>query len=220
MGMETGESRRRRTAQGDPAPAAGGGRERCPRCESRDTKFCYYNNYNMSQPRHFCKSCRRYWTLGGTLRNVPIGGATRKRLRPTPASEFRPLPPPPSQQQPPSADTVATSDLPACRSSSLFPGAAAGLLGMDEAFLPSRGRFALGLGLGLGCGAARETAEEMGFGSLGHHAMLWSHPLLDEPEDAWRVGSAGTGGNLAWPDLGRAMSTPACRGGFPAREFN
>jgi hypothetical protein len=50
----------------------------CPRCESRDTKFCYYNNYNTSQPRHFCKSCRRYWTKGGSLRNIPVGGGTRK----------------------------------------------------------------------------------------------------------------------------------------------
>ncbi|OEL19231.1 Dof zinc finger protein MNB1A [Dichanthelium oligosanthes] len=57
------------------APAAG---DPCPRCESRDTKFCYYNNYNTSQPRHFCKSCRRYWTKGGSLRNVPVGGGTRK----------------------------------------------------------------------------------------------------------------------------------------------
>ncbi|KAJ3699241.1 hypothetical protein LUZ61_002946 [Rhynchospora tenuis] len=51
---------------------------KCPRCESTNTKFCYYNNYNLSQPRHFCKSCRRYWTRGGLLRNVPVGGGTRK----------------------------------------------------------------------------------------------------------------------------------------------
>ncbi|XVF63965.1 hypothetical protein PTKIN_Ptkin09bG0129000 [Pterospermum kingtungense] len=50
----------------------------CPRCDSISTKFCYYNNYNLSQPRYFCKSCRRYWTQGGTLRNVPVGGGTRK----------------------------------------------------------------------------------------------------------------------------------------------
>lgn len=50
----------------------------CPRCESINTKFCYYNNYNLGQPRYFCKSCRRYWTRGGTLRNVPVGGGTRK----------------------------------------------------------------------------------------------------------------------------------------------
>ncbi|KAE8669121.1 Dof zinc finger protein DOF5.8 [Hibiscus syriacus] len=29
-------------------------------------------------PRYFCKSCRRYWTQVGTLRNVPVGGGTRK----------------------------------------------------------------------------------------------------------------------------------------------
>ncbi|KAK8962186.1 Dof zinc finger protein DOF5.7 [Platanthera guangdongensis] len=41
-------------------------------------KFCYYNNYSLSQPRYFCKSCRRYWTKGGSLRNVPVGGGCRK----------------------------------------------------------------------------------------------------------------------------------------------
>ncbi|XP_050366073.1 dof zinc finger protein DOF3.7-like [Argentina anserina] len=51
---------------------------RCPRCDSANTKFCYYNNYNLTQPRHFCKTCRRYWTKGGALRNVPIGGGCRK----------------------------------------------------------------------------------------------------------------------------------------------
>ncbi|KAG0499104.1 hypothetical protein HPP92_003795 [Vanilla planifolia] len=40
---------------------------RCPRCDSTDTKFCYYNNYSLSQPRYFCKTCRRYWTKGGSL---------------------------------------------------------------------------------------------------------------------------------------------------------
>ncbi|KAJ0234608.1 Dof zinc finger protein [Hirschfeldia incana] len=50
----------------------------CPRCDSPNTKFCYYNNYNLSQPRHFCKNCRRYWTKGGSLRNIPVGGGTRK----------------------------------------------------------------------------------------------------------------------------------------------
>ncbi|CAL0309331.1 unnamed protein product [Lupinus luteus] len=51
----------------------------CPRCNSMNTKFCYYNNYNMAQPRHYCKTCRRYWTQGGTLRNIPIGGRCHKR---------------------------------------------------------------------------------------------------------------------------------------------
>ncbi|KAI4385099.1 hypothetical protein MLD38_003160 [Melastoma candidum] len=51
---------------------------RCPRCDSSNTKFCYYNNYNITQPRHFCKTCHRYWTKGGALRNEPIGGGCRK----------------------------------------------------------------------------------------------------------------------------------------------
>ncbi|CAO2814685.1 unnamed protein product [Amaranthus hypochondriacus] len=51
---------------------------KCPRCDSTNTKFCYYNNYNLSQPRHYCKSCKRYWTKGGALRNIPIGGGSRK----------------------------------------------------------------------------------------------------------------------------------------------
>ncbi|XP_077253653.1 dof zinc finger protein DOF5.6-like isoform X2 [Tasmannia lanceolata] len=51
---------------------------KCPRCDSAHTKFCYYNNYSLSQPRYFCKTCRRYWTKGGSLRNVPVGGGCRK----------------------------------------------------------------------------------------------------------------------------------------------
>ncbi|XP_055830619.1 dof zinc finger protein DOF5.6-like [Solanum dulcamara] len=53
----------------------------CPRCDSTHTKFCYYNNYSLSQPRYFCKSCRRYWTKGGTLRNIPVGGGCRKNKK-------------------------------------------------------------------------------------------------------------------------------------------
>uniref|UniRef100_A0A7N0TK29 Dof zinc finger protein n=1 Tax=Kalanchoe fedtschenkoi TaxID=63787 RepID=A0A7N0TK29_KALFE len=55
--------------------------ERCPRCNSRNTKFCYYNNYSLNQPRHYCKTCRRYWTQGGVTRNVPVGGANNRRNR-------------------------------------------------------------------------------------------------------------------------------------------
>ncbi|CAL9088376.1 dof zinc finger protein 4-like [Musa acuminata AAA Group] len=63
---------------------------KCPRCDSTNTKFCYYNNYNLSQPRHFCKSCRRYWTKGGILRNVPVGGGCRKSKRPSSSSSSKP----------------------------------------------------------------------------------------------------------------------------------
>ncbi|KAJ8532947.1 hypothetical protein K7X08_015836 [Anisodus acutangulus] len=54
---------------------------KCPRCDSSNTKFCYFNNYSLSQPRHFCKACKRYWTRGGALRNVPVGGGCRRNKR-------------------------------------------------------------------------------------------------------------------------------------------
>ena len=54
----------------------------CARCSSMETKFCYFNNYNVNQPRHFCKGCQRYWTAGGALRNVPIGAGRRKNKLP------------------------------------------------------------------------------------------------------------------------------------------
>lgn len=61
----------------------------CPRCNSLETKFCYYNNYNVNQPRHFCKNCQRYWTAGGTMRNVPVGAGRRKNKHL--ASQYRHL---------------------------------------------------------------------------------------------------------------------------------
>lgn len=54
----------------------------CPRCKSMETKFCYFNNYNVNQPRHFCRGCHRYWTAGGALRNVPVGAGRRKSKPP------------------------------------------------------------------------------------------------------------------------------------------
>ncbi|KAJ1295786.1 hypothetical protein BS78_01G249100 [Paspalum vaginatum] len=60
----------------------------CPRCSSMDTKFCYFNNYNVNQPRHFCKNCQRYWTAGGAMRNVPVGAGRRKNKHAVAASHF------------------------------------------------------------------------------------------------------------------------------------
>ncbi|KAJ6814307.1 putative dof zinc finger protein MNB1A [Iris pallida] len=112
---------------------------KCPRCDSANTKFCYYNNYNLSQPRHFCKACRRYWTKGGVLRNVPVGGGCRKtssssskRSKPKPDNnnnnknssgsgsssdssslnpepEPAPPPPPPAAPQNPNPDPAPTA---------------------------------------------------------------------------------------------------------------
>lgn len=71
--------RQSQNSQSDPLP--------CPRCDSKNTKFCYYNNNNKLQPRHFCKACKRHWTKGGTLRNVPLGGGRKnKRLKTTATS--------------------------------------------------------------------------------------------------------------------------------------
>ncbi|XP_045786310.1 dof zinc finger protein DOF3.4-like [Trifolium pratense] len=81
---DSGESRRSTQPQNRPGPGAPGPEKEnlpCPRCDSTNTKFCYYNNYNYSQPRHFCKGCRRYWTQGGTLRDIPVGGGTRKNAK-------------------------------------------------------------------------------------------------------------------------------------------
>ncbi|XP_051117976.1 cyclic dof factor 2-like [Andrographis paniculata] len=68
----------------------------CPRCNSTDTKFCYFNNYNVNQPRHFCKNCQRYWTAGGTMRNVPIGAGRRRNKTGPAAPHFRRQPSPES----------------------------------------------------------------------------------------------------------------------------
>ncbi|KAL1359612.1 hypothetical protein HN51_004928 [Arachis hypogaea] len=75
--------------------------QKCPRCESTNTKFCYFNNYSLSQPRHFCKTCRRYWTRGGALRNVPVGGGCRrnKRTKGTTTSNNGSKSPPPSSDR-------------------------------------------------------------------------------------------------------------------------
>ncbi|KAE9590350.1 hypothetical protein Lal_00028123 [Lupinus albus] len=55
----------------------------CLRCDSMDTKFCYFNNYNVNQPRHFCKNCQRYWTAGGSVRNLAVGAGRRKNKNST-----------------------------------------------------------------------------------------------------------------------------------------
>lgn len=85
----TGKEQGRNTKKARPAGGSGEPKPRplqdtalnCPRCCSTNTKFCYYNNYNLTQPRYFCKACRRYWTQGGTLRNVPVGGGCRRNKR-------------------------------------------------------------------------------------------------------------------------------------------
>ncbi|XP_028754602.1 dof zinc finger protein DOF5.7-like [Neltuma alba] len=91
MSQENNSPSKEAAAKEDGSPSSGGRKNasarppeqglKCPRCDSPNTKFCYYNNYSLTQPRHFCKTCRRYWTKGGALRNVPIGGGCRKNKK-------------------------------------------------------------------------------------------------------------------------------------------
>lgn len=46
---------------------------RCPRCDSEDTKFCYYNNYNVKQPRYFCKVCSSVQAADSIIYNPGTG---------------------------------------------------------------------------------------------------------------------------------------------------
>ncbi|GJP36774.1 hypothetical protein CLOM_g21246 [Closterium sp. NIES-68] len=82
---EKQEQQEREEREGQPLQGEGGAELKrpttplpCPRCKSLATKFCYFNNYNPNQPRHFCRACQRYWTAGGNLRNVPVGSGRRK----------------------------------------------------------------------------------------------------------------------------------------------
>ncbi|KAK1415565.1 hypothetical protein QVD17_31348 [Tagetes erecta] len=86
---------------------------KCPRCESTNTKFCYFNNYSLSQPRHFCKTCRRYWTRGGALRNVPVGGGCRRNKKNKGARV--------SRSKSPSTTTSSTSNTPISANTSQPP---------------------------------------------------------------------------------------------------
>ncbi|WVZ04922.1 hypothetical protein V8G54_018268 [Vigna mungo] len=83
--------------------------QKCPRCESTNTKFCYFNNYSLSQPRHFCKACRRYWTRGGALRNVPVGGGCRRNKRSRGSSGSSARSPANSDRQTASAGSASTT---------------------------------------------------------------------------------------------------------------
>nr|GMC48935.1 dof zinc finger protein DOF1.2-like [Ipomoea batatas] len=55
----------------------------CCKKESYDTKFRYFNNYNVNQPRYYCRTCRRHWTHGGAQHDIPRGGRSHKGKRST-----------------------------------------------------------------------------------------------------------------------------------------
>ncbi|RCV19282.1 hypothetical protein SETIT_3G371900v2 [Setaria italica] len=172
--------------QQQPPAAAAMGREQCPRCASRDTKFCYYNNYNTAQPRHFCRACRRYWTLGGSIRNVPVGGSTRKR--PRPARPTRALAAATATTTPASSAPFDTSS----SSSPVAPAAAlqGGLLG--SLLLGSASASTL-----LALGAAPLLEGRLGFGpGLGQPALLAGANAAAGDLSRLDFGGAGP---LLWP---------------------
>ncbi|KAL6637268.1 hypothetical protein ACP70R_024840 [Stipagrostis hirtigluma subsp. patula] len=207
---------------------AGGARgEQCPRCASHDTKFCYYNNYNTSQPRHFCRACRRYWTLGGSLRNVPIGGSTRKRPRLAhyPPAARRPTPPPPAPAaryhifgggaaaptMPPPPPSSSSQGL----LGSLFALGAAPLL-EGRAGTTSTTPFDLGLAPpgAFGAGEVGMQMQGLGLRGGGPSPLLWPAGLLgiDGAEDTWKLPGAGAG--ATWPEFSAAAATPPQAGGL------
>ncbi|KAI4356462.1 hypothetical protein L6164_000484 [Bauhinia variegata] len=102
--------------------------QKCPRCDSTNTKFCYFNNYSLSQPRHFCKTCRRYWTRGGALRNVPVGGGCRRNKRTKGSS---------SSKSPASSDRQ-TGSASSTNSASSNSGSAADIVGLGPQVPPLR----------------------------------------------------------------------------------
>ncbi|KAI4383994.1 hypothetical protein MLD38_009769 [Melastoma candidum] len=110
-----------------PQPEAG---LNCPRCDSTNTKFCYFNNYSLSQPRHFCKACRRYWTRGGALRNVPVGGGCRRNKR-AKGGRGRPKSPATSEQA-----VAAASSLPSTSAAATVSGDILGHLATQLTQLP------------------------------------------------------------------------------------
>jgi hypothetical protein len=200
----------------------------CPRCDSTSTKFCYYNNYNLSQPRHFCKSCRRYWTQGGTLRNVPFGGGTRKnatakRTRGTTSS---------SSSSSSSSSTVTNEAAPTDPFPVFPPGVKPELVSHDVGLNENVGGFNfmlssqphgqgfLGLS-GYGLGTIPGFDEMGGFGLgrgvwtfpevgdfAGGSAGNGGAPVPSSGYDTWQLGGADGGGDsFASTDL--AISTPA-----------
>ncbi|KAG2666490.1 hypothetical protein I3843_15G061400 [Carya illinoinensis] len=201
----------------------------CPRCGSTSTKFCYYNNYNLSQPRHFCKSCRRYWTQGGTLRNVPVGGGTRKSITKRSRSTTST-----SSSSSSSSSTVTSEAVPANPISGLPEmvshdvslndnvAVGGGYVGSFNFLLNSQGPGFMGPG-GYGLGSM-PGFDEMGFGLAGGGS--WAFPEVGDfgggsgngasvasaVYNTWQMTGMDAGGlndggdSFASPDL--AISTP------------
>nr|AZL19399.1 transcription factor Dof3 [Diospyros kaki] len=147
---------------------------KCPRCDSTNTKFCYFNNYSLSQPRHFCKTCRRYWTRGGALRNVPVGGGCRRNKRSKAGS---------SSKSPVSGDCQTSSGSSCAVSSNCT---AASILGLTPQLPPLRfmtqlGDYGAGAGdMGINFGGI-STLSEMNFQLGSSNSLGGTEPWRFQP---------------------------------------
>ncbi|OMO97164.1 Zinc finger, Dof-type [Corchorus olitorius] len=149
---------------------------KCPRCESTNTKFCYFNNYSLTQPRHFCKTCRRYWTRGGALRNVPVGGGCRRNKRSKAGS---------SSKSPVSGDRQTASGSSGAVSSN--SGSTTDILGVGGSHLPPL-RFMAPL---------HHFSEFGGGGDIGMNYGTISAPLGGTNDLSFQIGSALASGGAA-----------------------
>jgi Dof domain, zinc finger len=147
----------------------------CPRCSSHNTKFCYYNNYNTAQPRHFCRDCHRYWTQGGALRNIPAPGETtnRKRNRRSSASTAPPTSPGSSKVPRIRVDQAPASGV------SLMAGSALAAIGMTSP--PPPILFGEGIGMVGGGFPLRPTLSLFNQGLPGLRGFQPFNPLMMPP---------------------------------------
>ncbi|KAF7136516.1 hypothetical protein RHSIM_Rhsim08G0231700 [Rhododendron simsii] len=178
---------------------------KCPRCDSTNTKFCYYNNYNLSQPRHFCKNCRRYWTKGGALRNIPVGGGTRKNSKRS------------SNPKPKTTPSSSSSSVPKIEQSSVFNSPA---VDQDRRMLDVGGSFSSLLTGQFGNfldgldphGSLGQLGEFGGDPNLNSNSESGHHEMLRDPQVELQSGNSNSGGYLGdssnwggggngWPDL-------------------
>ncbi|KAK6128027.1 hypothetical protein DH2020_038230 [Rehmannia glutinosa] len=181
---------------------------KCPRCDSTNTKFCYYNNYNLSQPRHYCKGCKRYWTKGGALRNIPVGGGSRKNAKRSSSSAGgstasaaakRPASVSASEEKNDSDKNNSSGE-------NNFEGqfgnfmemngslSFSSLLGGSSSSGAQFGGFLDGLGPS---GPSLETSE--GFGDPGSGRNV--DPQAGNADEFLNIGGGGGGGGGGWPDL-------------------
>lgn len=181
--------------------------QKCPRCDSNNTKFCYFNNYSITQPRYFCKSCRRYWTHGGALRNVPVGGGCRKNKR-VKTSSSQPSSSSEATQAAPSPPPLSSPPVLVPGQGSFYPGGT--LLSSLTAFQSinqppvaasgSAGRFGTNLSLlqGVNISTIRPQVPTQQFNTeylpVQRGLMSsWSHGVMNR---AGASTSAGAGGNF------------------------